>query len=95
MIDAVAVARREGVAHTIYLADFPINTDDIGATLEAPPGSVLVAFAMDDTDGITVGRPFGNTENTFPFVIFDSGGGASDPQPDTPARKRSSGSAAP
>ena len=78
MIDAIAVTRLEGVAYTIYLADFMINTDDIGSTLEAPQGSVLVTLAIDELGGITIGRPFGNTEDTRPFVIIDSGGGASD-----------------
>jgi len=78
MFDAIAVTRSEGVAYTVYLGDFPINADDIGATLEAPQGSVLVTLAIDQLDGITIGQPFGNTENTYPFVIIDSGGGASD-----------------
>ena len=78
MVDAVAVTRSEGIAYTIYLADFSINLDDIGSTLKAPPGSVLVTLAIDELDGITVGQPFGNTEDSSPFVIIDSGGGASD-----------------
>jgi len=78
MINSIAVARRVDVAYTIYLADFAINADELGATLTAPPGSVLVTFAIDETEGITVGRHFGNTENSFPFVIIDSGGGATD-----------------
>ena len=78
MTDAVAVTRSEGVAYTIYLADFTIDRDDLGTTLRAPPGSVLVTLAIDQLDGITVGQPFNNTEDSFPFVIIDSGGGASD-----------------
>jgi len=78
MVDAIAVTRREGIAYTIYLADFAIDANDIGSTLQAPQGLVLVTLAIDELDGITVGRPFGNTENTYPFVIIDSGGGASD-----------------
>ena len=75
---AIAVTRSEGIAYTIYLSDYPLSAEDLGNTLEAPPGSVLVTLAIDQTEGINIGEPFGNTENSFPFVIIDSGGGASD-----------------
>jgi hypothetical protein len=78
MIDAVAVTRSEGIAYTIYLSDYPIDRDELGSTLQAPPGSVLVTFAIDEAEGILIGKPFANTDDRSPFVIIDSGGGATD-----------------
>lgn len=78
MRDAVAAVRSEGVAYTIYVADFMIDNDDVGGTLIAPPGSVMVTIAIDELDGIVVGQVFDNTEEAVPFVIIDSGGGATD-----------------
>ncbi|MFQ5557877.1 MAG: hypothetical protein ACE5GB_10285 [Acidimicrobiales bacterium] len=39
---------------------------------------MLVTFAIDERDGITIGEPFGDTDNSWPFVIIDTGGGAID-----------------
>jgi hypothetical protein len=78
MIDALAVVRSEGIAYTIYLSDYSIDRDELGSTLQAPAGSVLVTFAIDEVDGIVIGEPFANTDDRQPFVIIDSGGGATD-----------------
>jgi hypothetical protein len=79
MVDTLAVARVPGSAYTIYLADYEIDRAELGETLVAPEGQVLVTFAIDQGEGIVVGeRTATDGSGSVPFVIIDSGGGASD-----------------
>ncbi|MCP3938153.1 MAG: hypothetical protein GY708_22630 [Actinomycetia bacterium] len=56
----------------MYVASFEID-DDMGTTLKAPPGEVLVTFAARGMDGEEIEPGVVYDES---FVIIDSGGGA-------------------
>lgn len=73
LVDAAAFSLGAGFQYTVYVASFEIDDDDMGATLEAPPGEVLVTFAARGVDGVEIepGVVYGES-----FVIIDSGGGA-------------------
>ncbi len=73
LVDAAAFSLGAGVQYTVYLASFEIDDEDVGSTLTAPAGEVLVTFAARGLDGgqIEPGVVYDET-----FVIIDSGGGA-------------------
>ena len=73
VLDAAAFALGAGFQYTVYVASFEIDDEDMGTTLTAPSGEVLVTFAARGEDGgpIEPGVVYDET-----FVIIDSGGGA-------------------
>ncbi len=73
LVDAAAFALGAGYQYTVYVASFEIDDDDMGTTLEAPPGEVLVTFAARGLDGEEIEPGVVYDES---FVIVDSGGGA-------------------
>jgi hypothetical protein len=72
---AQAFALSPGANYTVYLADYDLGDQVVGAdTIEAAEGQIVVTVALGTPDGepIVIGEPYDAT-----FVIMDSGGGAS------------------
>ncbi len=73
LMDAAAFELGAGFQYTVYVATYPIDDADMGSTLTAQPGEVLVTFAARGNDGERIEPGVVYDES---FVIIDSGGGA-------------------
>ncbi len=73
LIDAAAFSLGAGRPYTAYVASYGTDAPDLGSTMVAPPGEVMVTLAARGVDGAEI-EPGVVYDET--FVIIDSGGGA-------------------